>query len=74
MNIQDFTTELQLTLDQNTSLKKQVERYEIYIKKLAFDSGGIINIEPFKSGEHRELLREDYDLAFGVTTIELVKK
>ncbi len=74
MNLQNFTTELQLTLDENISLKKQLDRYEIYIKKLAFDNGEILNIKPFKNSEEREQLNANYNLAFGITTIELVTK
>lgn len=71
MNLQDFTTELQLTLDENISLKQKIERYEIYFKKLLLDSGGKIEVRPFKDKEER-LKMKDYNIAFGITTIELI--
>lgn len=71
MNLQDFTTELQLTLDENTALKQQIERTEIYLKKLLLDSGGKIEIKPFENKEER-LKMKDYTIAFGITTIELI--
>lgn len=71
MNLQDFTTELQLTLDENTALKQQIERMEIYLKKLLLDSGGKIEIKPFENKEER-LKMKDYTIAFGITTIELI--
>lgn len=71
MSLQDFTTELQLTLDENISLKQKIERYEIYFKKLLLDSGGKIEVRPFKDKEER-LKMKDYNIAFGITTIELI--
>ena len=71
MNLQDFTTELQLTLDENITLKQKIERYEIYFKKLLLDSGGKIEVRPFKDKEER-LKMKDYNIAFGITTIELI--
>lgn len=71
MNLQDFTTELQLTIDENISLKQKIERYEIYFKKLLLDSGGKIEVKPFKDKEERLKMKE-YNIAFGITTIELI--
>ena len=71
MNLQDFTTELQLTLDENISLKQKIERYEIYFKKLLLDSGGKIEVKPFKDKEERLKMKE-YNIALGITTIELI--
>ena len=71
MNLQDFATELQLTLDENTALKQRIERTEIYLKKLLIDNGGKIEIKPFENKEKREELK-NYKIAFGITTIELI--
>ncbi len=71
MNLQDFATELQLTLDENEALKERLARMEIYLKKFLLDNGGIIKIEPFESIEKREELKK-LRIALGVTTIELI--
>ena len=71
MNLQDFTTELQLTLDENTELKQKVERMEMYFKKLLLDNGGKLEIKPFESKEKREQIK-NYEIAYGITTIELI--
>lgn len=71
MNLQDFATQLQVALDENVALKQQIERTEIYLKKLLLDSGGKIEIKPFESKEKREELT-NYKIAFGITTIELI--
>ncbi len=71
MTLQDFTTELQLTLDENLTLKQKIERYEVYFKKLLLDNGGTLEVKPFKDKEER-LKLSDYNIAFGITTIELI--
>ena len=73
MILQEFSFELQDVLKHNEMLQTKLDRYEIYIKKLTFDNGGILNIKPFENREEREQLKANYDLAFGITTIELIK-
>lgn len=73
MILQEFSFELQDVLKHNEMLQTKLDRYEIYIKKLTFDNGGILNIKPFENSEEREQLKANYDLAFGITTIELIK-
>ena len=74
MKLEDFANELNQTLKENADLKEKINRYEIYIKKLAFDNGGILKIIPFENNNQRQKLKDEYALALGISSIELIKK
>jgi len=74
MELQTFIGELQAILKENESLKEQIKRYEIYIKKLVFDNNGIIKIKPFETSEAKRELESNYELGFGITSIHLIQK
>ena len=72
MNLQNFTNELQATLDENEFLKSRLERTEMYLKKLLIDNNGELKVIPFKNTKERASMK-NYQIAFGVSSIILVE-